>query len=81
MSSIETGRSPVSILHICFVSAEDVCPVSTKDICPISTEDIKAWLAEAATAADKTNGRESLACGGRVSGRQKKIVVPWMTQV
>ena len=37
MSTIETGRSPVSILYICLVSTADICPVSAADICPVST--------------------------------------------
>ena len=89
MSNIETGLCPVSILYFCLVStadicpvsAADICPVSTADICPVSTEDIypvsaadiKSWPAEAATAADQINDRESLAFGGRDSGRPKSL--------
>ena len=96
MSAVETGEmSAVETeqiftiatyyTYICPVSTADICLVSTADICLVSTDDqradIKAWLAEAATAADKTKGRESLACGGRDSGQQKVYMVPWMTQV
>ena len=81
MYSIGTGQIPVSIVYIfldstadiCPVSAADICPVSTADICPISTEDIKSWPAEAATVADQINDCESLACGGRDSGRPKSL--------
>ena len=44
MHSIETGHSPVAIA--------DICLVPTKDIYPVQRADVKAWLAEAATAAD-----------------------------
>ena len=48
MSTGKTGRCPVSLFYICFVSAEDIllvstadiCPGSTADICPVTTEDI-----------------------------------------
>ena len=63
----------VSTADISLVSTADICPVAAEDICLVSTADIKAWLAEAATAADKTNGRGSLACGGRDSGRLKSF--------
>ena len=55
------------------VSAADTCPVSTEDISPVSTADVKFWTAEVATAADQINDRESLACGGRDSGRPKSL--------
>ena len=64
---------PVSAADICPVSTADICPVSTEDIYPVSTADIKCWPAEAATAADQINDRESLACGGRDSGRPKSL--------
>ena len=59
----------------------DICPVSTEDIsCRVSTEDIKSWPAGAATAASKINDCESLACGGRDSGRPKSLHdAMWMT--
>ena len=91
MKSIQAGQRLVAIVDICLVSAEDnclvstadICPISTADICAVSTEgmcslskaDIKAWLAEAATAADKSNDNHSLAFGGRDSGRLTKF--PW----
>ena len=89
MSTSERGRCPVLLFYIrpvsardiclvpsadiCPVSAVGICPVSTEDICLVSATDIKAWLAEAATAADKSHGRGSLACGGRESGRLKSF--------
>ena len=39
----------------------------------LSQQNIKAWLAEAATVANQSNDRESLACGGRDSGRPKSL--------
>ena len=35
--------------------------------------DIKAWTAEAATAADQGSDGQSLSCGGRDSGRPKSL--------
>ena len=64
---------PVSAADICPVSTADISPVSTEDIYPVSTEDIKAWTAEAATAADQGSDGQSLACGGRDSGRPKSL--------
>ena len=66
---------PVSAANICAVSTADICPVSTADICPVSTEDIypvstadmKSWPAEAATAADQINDRESLAAEAAIA--------------
>ena len=57
MCSIETGQSPVAIV----------------DICPVSAADIKAWTAEAATAADQGSDGQFLACGGRDSGRPNSL--------
>ena len=89
MYSIKKWQSPVAIVHICLVSTADICPVSaadicpvspadicpvsTEDTCPVSTADIKAWTAEAATAADQGSDGQSLACGGRDSGRPKSL--------
>ena len=61
MHSIGTGQSPFSIVDICLVSTSDICPSSAADIrlvpladiCPVITVDTKAWLAEAAIAADE----------------------------
>ena len=40
VSTVATGRCPVSILYICLVSRAEICPVSAADICPVSTADI-----------------------------------------
>ena len=37
---------------ICLVSTADICPGSTEDICQVQGAAVKAWLAEATTAAD-----------------------------
>ena len=81
MCSIKTGQSPVAMVDICLVSTADICsvstagicPVSTEVICPVSTADIKAWTAEATTAADQGSDGQSLACGGRDSDRPKSL--------
>ena len=69
----KTNVSAIVISVICLASTADICPVSTEDIYPVSTADIKSWPAEAATAADQINDYESLACGGRDSGRPKSL--------
>ena len=60
VGGVAQGRMVLQKTNICLVATADICPVSTADICPVSTEDIcpvqgaavKAWLAEAAIAAD-----------------------------
>ena len=58
MSTGRTGRCPVSLSYLCLVSPEDICTVQGAAF--------KAWLAEAATAADESNDCEPLAVGGRL---------------
>ena len=70
--------SCLSSRHLSFLSSRHLScfnsrHLSPEDIYPVSTADIKSWLAEAATAADQINDRESLACGGRDSGRPKSL--------
>ena len=47
--------------------------VGTDRCLVLRTAEIKSWLAEAATAADQINDRESLARGGRDSGQPKSL--------
>ena len=73
MCSLKTGQSLVTRVDICLVPTADICPASTEDIPAVSTADIKAWTAEAATPADQGSDGQSLARGGRYSGRPKSL--------
>ena len=64
MYNIKTGRRPVAIVDIYFVSTADICPVSTADISISIHHSASAvrinnqHVMEAATAADLTQASE-----------------------
>ena len=66
MSSVETGQ-------MFAVGTGQMSAAETELMSAGETRQIKCWPTEAATAAGQINHRESLACGGRDSGRTKSL--------